>query len=235
MSKEGNSETLVLLSKAILELQNDVKALHTLFLDNVTFIKGMGDVPEKMGEILFNIVEEHDKSVQHSYETMLRSSEFFKNTQSQIYPKMNIMQEWFSEFNKEIVHIFTGLELDYIQQWMIVRTQDFVRPLGKLSGEMNYEERVEFGERMIRAVTQELGADPLCAYIMRTLFIPYISIYYLRPLTDYPYFKEWKAELEQYKMVTEVREEMREENGTWESYNTEFLNRLKARTFTQKI
>ena len=36
-----NNEALVKLATAILKMQDDLKALHTLFLDNITFFKGM--------------------------------------------------------------------------------------------------------------------------------------------------------------------------------------------------
>ena len=193
------SEAMVILSTAVLKMQDDVKALHTLFLDNVTFIKGMGDVPDKMGEVLLSIVSDHDRSKAYAFETMKRSGDFFKNTTSQIYPNFNLIQEWFSEFAKEVVAIFTGLSEEYVQDWMIVKVQDQMRKYGKMASEMTYDERVVYGEELFDMVETELHAGKMCKYILRAIFIPYISLYYLRPFIDYPYFDEWKAELEVYK------------------------------------
>ena len=221
-----NSEAMLKLATAVLKMQDDVKALHSLFLDNVTFIKGMGDVPEKMGDILLNIVEEHDKSTMFAMKQMVSSSEFYKNTISNIYPNMNVIQEWFSEFAKETVEIFTGLGEQYIQDWMIAETQTKARALGKTTAEMSYEERVEFGESMFRAVSEELNADPMCHYVLRTLYIPYISIYFLRPFTDYPYYEEWKSDIKRYTIMQRVRREFHKEHPEAKALHVEFLKRL---------
>jgi len=227
-------EALLILAKGTEKVQKDISELRELFEDNITFIQSMGDVADKMGDILVDISDNYSASIKSSVDQMRRTSEFFKNTTSQIYPQMNIIQEWFSEFAKETVCMFTDYEEPYIQHWMIVKTQDIARSMSKMSHEMTYDERVEFGERMFRMVTAELGADPMCHYILRTLYIPYISIYYLRPFTDYPYYKEWRADIKRYQIMKEVREEYHEEHPQAKVYHLDFLQRLKDRVNDDK-
>lgn len=223
------NEALLILAKAINKMQGEMKDLKELFEDNVTFIKGMGDVPTAMGEVLMNIVNEHDDSVRFSMQQMMRSSEFYKNTISSIYPKMNIMQEWFSEFAKETIALFTEYDEEYIQDWMILKTQESAMSMNKTTAEMSYDERCVFGESMFYQITKDLGADPMCHYILRTLYIPYVSIYYLRPLTDYPYYKEWKSDIKRYQIMKDVRAEMHDEFPEYEAFHTDFLERLALR------
>lgn len=230
----NEDEALLLLAKAVNKVQDDVKEIYDLFHDNITFIKNMGDISDQIGKILLDISDNYDASIKSSVDQMRRSSDFFKSTSSNIYPKMNIMQEWFSEFAKETIVIFTGLEAEYVQDWMIVKTQELVMAVGKMTSEMSYSERVAYGEAMFSMITRDLGADPMCHYILRTLFIPYISIYYLRPFTDYPFFDEWKADLARYQVMKEVRDEMHLEHKDYKAFHEEFLKRLKDRANNDK-
>lgn len=231
MEHDGQLENiLVKLAGAIELLQNDVKALFKLFSENVTFIKGMGDVPDQMGKVLMDIVDNHEVSTKMAMQQLVNTSEFFKQTESQIYPNMNIMQEWFSEFAKETIGIFTDRSDDYIRNWLIVKTQDESRRRGKLSNEMDYYERADYGETIFKSVVNELGADPMCHYILRTLYIPYVSVYYLRPFTDYPYYEEWKKDLERFTLLQEVRAEMENKYPDMANYRTQLIKELSTRT-----
>ena len=194
-----SSEALVTLSKAVLKMQDDVKALHSLFLDNVTFIKGMGDVPDQMGRVLMDIVDNHELSTKFALQQLVSSSEFFKNTTSTKYSGFNIIQEWFSELGNKVIDIFTDLGYEYIYNWSQVKVQDYIRERsGKLTGEMTYEERCVFGEWLFALTVTELGADPACHFILRALYIPYISIYYLRPFDEYPFLEGWLEDMQEY-------------------------------------
>lgn len=233
----SNNEAMLTLSRAILNMQDDVKALHTLFLDNITFIKGMGDVPVQMSKILLDIVENHEASTKLALKQLIGSSEFFKNTVSQKYPDFNIMQEWFTDFTNRVIDIFTGLGYDYILSWTKIKIQDYLRKYagGKITSEMSYEERCAFGEYIFEKSVSELGADPMCRYVLRTLYIPYLSIYYLKPLTDYPYLKEWEDDIEGFNTMKRVREEMMKNSPTYTAYNDALIEKLAEEVKKQKV
>jgi len=204
----------------------EIEKLSSLLFDNITFIRNLGDVPEKMGEILMNIIENHDMSLTYAAKQMASSSEFYKNTISQIYPNMNIMQEWFSEFVKETVALFTGLDEAYVQDWMILKTQETARGMGKMATEMSYEERCYFGETLFRGIIKDFKAPIMLLYILRTVYIPYISVYYLRPFTDYPYYQEWRLDVSRYEISQNVREKMYAKYPDFAEYVKEFNKRV---------
>lgn len=223
-----DSEALITLSKAILQMQKDVKALHTLFIDNITFIKGMGDVPTQMSKVLMDIVDNHEKSTKLALQQLIGSTEFFKNTVSQKYPDFNIMQEWFTDFTIKVMDIFTELGEDYLFSWTKIKIQDYLRKYagGKVTAEMDYDERCAFGEYIFEKSVTELGADPMCKYILRTLYIPYVSLYYLKPLTDYPYLEEWLGDIEKYNVMKKVREKMMGLSPSYTAYHETLVQNI---------
>jgi len=133
-------------------------------------------------------------------DTFKKSSEFIKETNSVRYPYQNLMQEWFSDLMVVVYMEYTGRSRKHIEEWTRLQFREFIHNnMDRLPSTLTYEARVNFGESLFKKGMVDLGLTSKGFFICRTLYIPYISMYYLRPMSDYPHFEEWTADLEYYR------------------------------------
>lgn len=189
------SEFKLVVARALLDIQNRVAGLVELFRDNIDFIGGMGSVADSLADVLTSAMDRYDEAVRGSLEQVYRSSEFFKQTVSERYSHQNIVQEWFTDLVVDVVSRFSRYDTSYVAKWIDLKFKAFVTENGVPPGSLPFEERVEFGEGIFRAAVHELGADPKVVTILRASYIPFMSVYYLRRISDYPYYSEWVESL----------------------------------------
>lgn len=199
-------EAMKVLAEAVLDLQKDVKAQNKLFKDNLDFISGMGNVADMMSDTLLKIMDERDATLANTIEQFRTSTEFFKKTTSSKYVDQNIMQEWFSDMMIEIMNQNSPDDYDtpYIMDWVDLRFRDYKIEHKKLTATLSYEERVEFGENMFKDSMKELQVSDFGLFTLRSMFIPYVSLYYLVPLFKYPHIDAYFKQLYHFRDSVEI-------------------------------
>ena len=204
---EIRDQLLLEIGLSIKQLQDDTRATQQIILDNIDFFKGMGDVSDTLANILVEAMDKYDIANQIALDQFTKSSEFFKHTLSQKYANQSIMQEWFSDTVVTVMSAMCEYNTGYIQQWLDLKFKDFTQQTGVVTATLTYEQRVEFGEGIFKFALEELKVDPMALYVMRTLYIPYVSIYFLRPFDDYPYYDEWITELKRAHEAVKLKRE----------------------------
>ena len=198
---ELRDQLLLELGLSIKQLQDDTRATQQIILDNIDFFKGMGSVSDKLAVILTEAMDKYDIANQLALEQFTKSSEFFKHTISNKYANQNIMQEWFSDFVIEVMLINTPEEMtrDYLKQWMNLKFRQFEASQRKPSSELTYKDRVNFGESLFAKAMLEANMTEYGQFILRTIYIPYTSLYYLEPMLNYPYMSDWIEQMNRFK------------------------------------
>jgi len=202
-------EAMKQLAKAVIELQKDVKAQNKIFQDNVNFISGMGDVAEKMSETLVTIMDERDATLVNVIDQFKSSTEFFKKTISNKYVDQNIMQEWFSDMTVEVMSRNTPdvkYGLAFVTEWLDLKFRQHKIDRKKLPATLNYVERVEFGEKLFSDAMEELEMSEFGLFVLRSMYIPYVSLYYLEPLFKYPYINDYFKQLTKFQASVHLME-----------------------------
>jgi len=213
----NTTEAIKELAKAVLSLQKDVKAQNQIFTDNLDFITGMGDVAEKMSDTLITIMDERDATLANVIEQFRTSTEFFKNTVSNKYVDQNIMQEWFSDMLVEVMSRNTPdqkYSISYVTEWTDLKFRSYKIQHKKLAATLPYLERVEFGENLFRLAQEELEVSDFGVFILRSMYIPFVSIYYLEPLFKYPYIQEYFKQLNKFRDHVGIMEEYEDDLKT---------------------
>lgn len=205
---DDTDEYRITLAYAILDLQNKINNLSSYLIDNMDFIQGMGDVAETLAEVLITAMDKYDIANRLAVEQLYKSSEFFKHTISSKYANQNIVQEWFSDVIVDVIVAMSDYDRIYVTEWLDQQFKDWINMGKKIPSALTYEDRVNFGEMIFEKAVHELGAKIMALYVCRTLYIPFISVYYLRPMTDYPYYEDWIKELEKSRRISELKEKI---------------------------
>lgn len=173
------------------------------------YFSHLGDFGEAMQQVLTDVIDKHDTTNDLVAQAFYRSSEFFKETISDKYAYQNIMQEWFSDIITIIIAEYTKDKIDliYARQWLDLKFKDFVgSPKQTLPSMLEYMDRVNFGETIFQMAVDELEMSSKGMFILRTLFIPYTSLYYLKPMINYPKFETWLEQIQKFKECDEYVE-----------------------------
>ena len=194
-------EAIKTLTKAVLQLQKDVKASNKIISDNLDFVSGLGDVSQQMADVLTTMMEERDATLKNTLEQFTTSHAFFKETISNKYADQNIMQEWFSDMVVEIISQNSpdDYDVEYITEWLDLKFRSFKIKKRTLPATLRYHDRVEFGESIFKEAMAELGMTEFGLFVLRSMYIPYSSLYYLQPLFKYPYIDEYMDQIEKFK------------------------------------
>ncbi len=159
----------------------------------------LGDVADVMQNILTDALEKSSLTSALTAETLKQSGNFYKNTVSSKYAYQNIMQEWFSDLVVKVICIFSAYDIEYISQWLNLKFRAFIHEnKERMPSTLTYEARVNFGESIFLNAMDELGMDTKGLLILRSLYIPYTSLYYLKPMTAYPHYEQWVEQLKKY-------------------------------------
>ena len=215
----NDEEYRLVMGKAMLDLQEKIAGLVSMFDDNLNFIKGMGNVSQTLADILVNAMDKYEMANKLALDQLYKSSEFFKQTTSNKYANQNIMQEWFTDVVVDVFVQMSTWEKSYVEQWIDMKFKEWSHIHQNMPSALTYEERVEYGESIFRLAITELDVEEMSLYVCRTLYIPFISIYYLREMSDYPYYDEWLLELRKARTNLQARREMfknEEENSKGE-------------------
>lgn len=181
----------------VIEYENQVKEFGIKVDEVNLFFKNLGDMGEFMVNVISDTLEKHDFVNKLIAETFMKSSEFLKGLSSSKYPYMNIPQEWFSDLVAIVLEEGTTYDTKFIKEWMSLKFRNFVHDNDeKLPGTLEYHERIRFSEGIFNDAIDELKLDENKGQlILRAMYIPYITLYYQKPPTEYPNLDEWREAL----------------------------------------
>lgn len=185
------------LVKKVLQYEEKVDKFATQVDYIQQYFAELGDMGEFMVNVISDTLEKSDFVNKMVAETFMKSSEYLKGLDSKKYPYMNMPQEWFSDMVAIVLEEGTTYNTKFIHDWMSLKFRNFVHDNNeKLPGTLDYLDRIKFSEQMFEDAITELNLDRNRGQlILRAMYIPYITMYYQKPPTEYPSLEEWREAL----------------------------------------
>ena len=185
------------------KLNEKVNGIHADIDGLKQYFESLGDFTVVMQNILTEAMDKTNLTSQITAETLKRAGDFYKHTVSNKYAHQNIMQEWFSDVVIDVIAEFSDYNKNYIFDWLNLKFRDFtITHDEQQPSALEYTDRVDFGESIFLSAVEELGMSEKGLFVLRSLYIPYSSLYYLHPMSEYPYMDKWYKQLEKYKTLT---------------------------------
>jgi len=195
-------DDLIKVLNDLIEANNRINRKLNFVLEDVSGLKEyflkIGDLAKVMQDILTDALEKTALTNKVTVETLKRAGDFYKYSESTKYAFQNIMQEWFSDLVIIVISSFTDYDVDHVSNWLNLKFLNFTHD-NKMPSVLSYEERVKFGESIFSDAIDELDMPEEGRFVLRTLYIPFSSLYYFKPMVEYPEFETWKNSLENFK------------------------------------
>lgn len=184
-----------LLNKKIEGIDHSIRELRNYFLN-------MGDFTQAMSNILNDALDKTSIVSEIASKTIKESGDFYKKTYSSKYFNQNIFQEWFFDAIVDALSKFSSYDEEYIENWLNIKFMAYTQEHEKdIFSVLLYNEYVDYMEKLFLQCITDLRVNKFCIFVIRTLFISYVSIYFVRPVSDYPKFYEWLKDIEKYREV----------------------------------
>ncbi len=157
--------------------------------ENLTFIKGMGDVANAMANVLLDVTDKQNV-VNKTIASIMANSQAFLNQSSGDH-RTSISQKWLIEFFGKVISENSHWSETDAVNWLMLKFQDTEHEIGTRIANLPFTEKVSVTELGFVEVQEELKVSDLGMLIMRTGYMMYVCYWHAKPVLEYPYLEQW--------------------------------------------